>query len=139
MSSGVVRNAVWDKLNADWTDTRVVDLENGRDPLGSSLDPWVSVQFLMGTEGQNCLADIGERGWREEGEFQLLTAVPTYTGWSSCLVMMDSLRSQFRLWNPGTLTIRKVHPARAVVDDNQLIGNWYIMAALTSYYRDFRE
>ena len=138
MSSSAVRTAVWDKLN-EWTDTRVVDLENGRDPLGSSLDPWVSVQFLMGTEEQICLADVGSRGWREEGEFQLLTATPTYTGWTTCLTHMDSLRSQFRLWNPTELTIRKVHPARAVVDDNQLVGNWYIMAALVSYYSDFYE
>ena len=139
MSSLVVRQAIWSKLEADWTTTRIVDLENGRDPLGSSLDPWVSAQFLMATEEQNCLADVGSRGWREEGEFQLLVGAPTYTGWADCYTNMDALRSLFRLWNPSELTIRKVYPARSIVGDNAVVGNWYIAAALVSYYRDFLE
>lgn len=139
MSSSVIRNLVTDKLKTDWTTTRVVDLENGRDPLGSSMHPWASVQFLMATEEQMCLGDIGDRGWREEGEFHLLVAVPTYSGWGTCLTLMDDLRKRFRQWRSNDITIRKVHPARPILDDDQLIGNWFIMAALTKYYRDFYE
>ena len=139
MSSKVVRDLVWAKLDDVWSTTRIVDLENGRDPLGSSLDPWVSIQFIMATEDQNCLGPVGVRGWREEGEFQLIVGVPTYTGWDDCLTYIDPLRAAFRQWAPTELTIRKVHPARAMVANNQLIGNWYVATALVSYFHDFRE
>jgi len=138
MSSSVVRSAVWTKMD-EWTDTRVIDLENTRDPAGTTLTPWASVQFLLGTEEQICLADVGDRGWREEGSFQLLMAVPTYTGASQCLTHMDNLRALFRVWSPADMTIRKVHPAFAMIDHNELLGNWYILTALVSYYRDFYE
>ncbi len=138
MSSLVIRNAIWDKLT-EWTETRVVDLENGRDPLDSSLDPWVSMQILISTEAPICLGEIGTRGWREEGEFQLIVGVPTFTGWAACYAYMDDLRSMFRLWKSPSLTIRSVAPARSIVGEGKTLGNWYLAVAAVSYYRDFEE
>jgi hypothetical protein len=95
MSSKPVRDAVTAYLAANWLTTPIVDVSNVF-PTPPSLEPWIAVQFVTGSEEQASLGAPGNNLYRESGTLFLHVIVPAGTGDALCLEYAETLRTLFR-------------------------------------------
>ena len=127
MSSLYVKQQVWNILDMEWNDTRVLDMENKAAEVNADATPWVSPHFVLGTEEQIGLGPSESRYWRERGSIHLLVAVIARSGWQTADTHAKNLGKLFRARAVGDdLVFESVSPPQLYTEDETVLGNWSI-------------
>ncbi len=146
MSSRYVTNAVWGYLQANWTETRLIDPMNTFEHVGgSTLVEWVTMMPEVSTEAQVSIGAPNNQRWREDGSISLIAFVPSGSGTDRPLELAEALRDLIRgkqisagVGQP-TIVFRDAQPPDtalpSVVDASS--GNWFGYSVSATYYCDF--
>ena len=148
MSSKYVRDTVWQYLTANWTDTRLVDVDNLFNTLEVSGDPlneWATMAIGNSVESQVSVGSPGDQRWREEGVIGLVVFVPSGSGTDRALTLAEAMRDLFRAKqiNDGsggeTIVFRSVDPPDTVLPSavDASSGAWFGYSVDATYYVDF--
>lgn len=92
MSSSAVRTAVRARLAANFTSATIMETVNVDEPP-AVYEPWVTLEFLAGTED---VAALGGSFYREAGTVQAHVFVPSGTGDADAVTLADEIRAVFR-------------------------------------------
>jgi len=140
MSSLYVKQQVWNILDTEWSDTRVLDMENKAADANSAMTPWVSPHFVLGTEEQIGLGDTASRYWRETGSIHLLVAVAARSGWQTADTHAKNLGKLFRARSVGSdLVFQSVSPPQLYTEDETVLGNWSIKFLSVRYMYTYTD
>lgn len=149
MSSKYVTDTVWSFLQANWTDTRLVDPMNTFDDLEVAgdgvLTEWTTSVPEGSVETQMSIGSPKSQRWREEGSIALIAFVPSGSGTDRALTLAESLRDLFRARqvNDGVggpyITFRDVQPPDTALPSavDASSGNWFGYSVSATYYCDF--
>jgi hypothetical protein len=130
-ASKAVYDAVYARLNDNWTATEVVDANNIR--VDAPRKAYVTVT-IDGDEEQMSFGAPGGNTYRESGLISLHLIVDSNTGTDDLLTWADALRTLFRGKEFGGVSTRSASPAQPV--DTSQSGLYYRSQIFVEYYYD---
>lgn len=148
MASKYVRDVVWAYLQANWVQTRIVEVDNLFNTLEVSGDPlreWTTMADGQAIENQASLGAPGNQRWREEGSISFISFVPSGSGTNRARELAEALRDLFRekqlddgAGGPG-IVFRQVDPPDTVLPSavQASSGAWFGYSVDAAYYVDF--
>jgi hypothetical protein len=136
MSSSAVRTIVKDYLNANWTDTPVIDLSDftNRSDLPVDLGSWLGIEWVPASEE---FMEIGETFYRERGNIIFYIMVESGFSSDSALVLAEKLRSMIKALRIGNMVFETIDPpsdTRGTLSG--FSGGYHGFDVLASYYFD---
>lgn len=129
MASGTIYTAIRDYLVAQWTTTPLVFENEGQQPGGDTVSPWVLVELSGDVYEQASIgaATVATNRWDEEGALHLAVMVPSGSGSVVARTHARNLADLFRghTLMSGALEFGATHIGRG--DRADVDGNWYMI------------